>query len=182
MNKPPESTTQAAAIDNVGEFLAHALELEQESATHYQQLADSMAIHHNQDVAALFHRLARLSDEHAARIGARAHDVHLPRIAPWEFKWDCPGGPESGNRLHGDISYLMTAVQALELALHNETRGQAFYAHTAAVSADDEVRRLATEMSAEEAEHVNMLRDLLKHEQLRGETAPEDLDPPHMPG
>jgi len=182
MNRPPAAIAKAAAIDTVGEFLAHALELEQESSSHYRQLADSMEVHHNHDVATLFRRLASLSDEHAASIGTRARDVALPCIAPWEFKWDCAENPEAGRGTHGDISYLMTAVQALELALHNETRGQAFYAHTARVSADAEVRRLATEMSTEVAEHLARLRDLLKHEQGRGETAPEDLDPPHIPG
>jgi rubrerythrin len=182
MNTASDPTNQGTAIDNVGEFLAHALELEQESSTHYRQLADTMEIHHNQNVAALFHRLASLSDEHAARIGARARNIALPRIAPWEFKWDCPGSPEGGGDPHAAISYQMTAVQALELALHNETRGQAFYAHTAALSADAEVRQLATEMSAEEAVHVEMLRDLLEHERGRGETALDDLDPPHIPG
>lgn len=181
MNNPPESAETATAIDDVGEFLVHALELEHESSSHYGQLADSMEVHHNQDVAALFRSLAVLSEEHATRIGIRAQAVSLPRIAPWEFKWDRPGGPEGGDPLHGEVSYQMTAKQALELALHNETRGQAFYAHTAAVSADAEVRRLAAEMSAEEAEHVEMLRDLLDEERHRGETAPEDLDPPHMP-
>jgi hypothetical protein len=161
--------------------LVHALELEQESSTHYQQLADSMEIHHNQTWRPVSsssepQRRAR------ARIGARARDIALPRIAPWEFKWDCPGSPEGGGDPHAAISYQMTAVQALELALHNETRGQAFYAHTAALSADAEVRQLATEMSAEEAEHVEMLRDLLEHERGRGETALDDLDPPHIPG
>jgi len=156
--------------------------LEQESSSHYRQLADTMEIHHNHDVAALFRRLASLSDEHAASIGARAHDVALPRIAPWEFKWDCPESPEGGKGTHREISYLMTAVQALELALHNETRGQAFFAHTAAVSADAEVRRLATERKTEVAGHLDRLRVLLKHEQGRDETTPEDLDPPHIPG
>ena len=168
-------------IDDVGEFLAHALELEHESADHYEQLADSMEIHHNQEVAALFRRLALLSHEHANSIGERADGVTLPRIAPWEFKWNCPGAPEGGDCLQGDVSYQMSAVQALELALHNETRGHAFYAHTASASGNAQVRALAAEMSAEEAEHLTLLQDLVAQERHRGDAPPEDLDPPHMP-
>ena len=184
MSTPPGQRPPAAPapIDDVGEFLVHALELEHESAAHYEQLADSMEVHHNHKVAALFRRLAQLSDEHATSIGERARGVALPRIAPWEFKWNCPGGgPEGGDCLHGDVSYQMSAVQALELALHNETRGHAFYAHTASDSDDAEVRELAAEMSAEEAEHLKLLEDLLAQEHHRDDAPLEDLDPPHMP-
>jgi rubrerythrin len=183
MSTPPDQwpPTAPAPIDDVGEFLGHALELEHESTAHYEQLADSMEVHHNREVAALFRRLAQLSDEHATSIGERARGVVLPRIAPWEFKWNCPGAAEGGDCLHGDVSYQMSAVQALELALHNETRGHAFYAHTASDSSDAEVRGLAAEMSAEEAEHLILLKDLLAQERHRGDATPEDLDPPHMP-
>jgi rubrerythrin len=175
---PPAPTD---SIDNVGEFLVHALELEHESAAHYEQLADSMEVHHNEAVATMFRRLAQLSDEHANQVGEHARGMALPRIAPWEFKWNCPGGPEGGDCLHGEISYQMSAVQALELALHNETRGHDFYARTASRSRDAEVRALAAEMAAEEAEHVELLRKLLAEERRRGEENPENLDPPHMP-
>lgn len=175
------SPTATDAIDDVGEFLVHALELEHASSAHYEQLADSMDVHHNAVVADLFRRLAQLSDEHAARISERARDMTLPRLAPWEFKWNCPDGPEGGDCLHGEISYQMTAMQALELALHNETRGHDFYAQTASCSGDAEVRTLAAEMATEEAEHMELLRVLLAEERHRGDATPEDLDPPHMP-
>ncbi|MGB5735702.1 MAG: ferritin family protein, partial [Thiohalocapsa sp.] len=114
-------------------------------------------------------------------ISERARGMALPRLAPWEFKWNCPGGPEGGDCLQGEVSYQMTAVQALELALHNETRGRSFYAQTAAESGDAEVRDLAAEMSAEEAEHMDLLRALLEQERHRDDPTQEDLDPPHMP-
>jgi len=170
-----------AQIDDVGEFLAHALEMEHESSANYAQLADSMEVHHNPEAAALFRRLAALSDEHAGRIAEQAHGILLPRIAPWAFKWDCPGGPEGGDCLHGDLSYQMTAAQALDLALSNESRGQAFYAHVAQTSNDAEVRRLAAEMAAEELEHLDMLTAMLAPEHRRDDDRPQDLDPPHIP-
>ena len=174
----PEQVTR---IDDVGEFLVHALELEHESTAHYDQLADSMLVHHNQEVAALFQRLAQLSAEHAAEITKRAVGIELPEIAPCEFKWNCPGSPESSDCLETDVTYQMTARQALELALHNEGRGQAFYAEVAAASGDARVHRLAGEMAREEEAHVSLLVDLLRREPGDGATAAEDLDPPHMP-
>lgn len=186
-DQPEQPTTAAAAvdstarIDDLGEFLVHALELEHESAAHYAQLADTMEIHHNVDVSALFRHLAALSAEHAERIAERGRGVALPRLAPWAFKWTCPGAPEGGNCLDLEVSYQMTAPQALRLALHNETRGHAFYAHVAATSSDAQVRRMAAEAVAEESEHVARLRELLDEHRQRGEDRLEDLDPPHAP-
>jgi rubrerythrin len=75
----------------------------------------------------------------------------------------------------------MTAPQALRLALHNETRGHAFYAHVAATSSDAQVRRMAAEAVAEESEHVARLQKLLDEHRQGGEDRLEDLDPPHAP-
>jgi rubrerythrin len=186
-DQPDQPAMTAAAamsrsrIDDLGEFLVHALELEHESAAHYAQLADSMEVHHNNDVAALFRRLAALSAEHAERIAERGRGIELPHIAPWAFKWNCPGAPEDCDCLDTEISYRMTALQALRLALHNESRGQAFYAHVAATSINADVRRMASETVAEETEHAALLRTLLNEQQRHAEQTPEDLDPPHVP-
>jgi rubrerythrin len=75
----------------------------------------------------------------------------------------------------------MTALQALELALHNEMRGRDFYAHVAMSSPNPDVRRLAGEMAEEESEHVDLLKDWLAKETHSQEPAPLDLDPPNIP-
>jgi rubrerythrin len=168
-------------IESVAELLAHALELEYASQAHYEQLADSMHVHHNTAVAELFGRLAALSGEHAAAVAARAGDAELPRIAPWAFKWECPDAPEGSDCLDPEVSYRMSTVQAIEVALHNERRGHAFYAQVAVSAAPADARGLAAEMATEEAEHVAMLETLLERERRGYQPAPEDLDPPHMP-
>jgi rubrerythrin len=174
------SSSNSDPIQTIGELLAHALELEHESAARYRELAQSMAVHHNEEMATLFDRLATMSETHAKETADRASGIRVPEIPPWEFKWNSPDTPES-DCLGADVSYLMTATQALTLALHNETRGRDFYAHVAFTSHDSEVRRLAGEMAAEETEHVNLLRDWLA-KQSATEAAPlEDLDPPNMP-
>ncbi len=173
-------TARNGLIDSLGEFLAHALELEHESAARYEQLADSMEIHHNQDVAQLFRRLAAMSIEHAKAVEQRTQGIELPHIPPWDFKWNCPGSPES-DCLEIEVTYLMTRGQALQLAWHNESRGHAFYAHVAADCTDAEVRRLADEMAVEEAEHVNLLKNWLARERDVNGAGHEDLDPPNVP-
>ncbi len=167
-------------IESVAEFLVHALELEQESAERYRLLAETMAVHHNPEVAQLFRRLADMSDAHASEVIARAEGMLLPEIAPWDFKWTCPGSPETDCE-DGEVSYLMTPLQALELALLNEIRGRDFYVQVAGFSPTPRVRALASEMAAEEGDHVQLLRDWLARER-EGANAPlEDLDPPNIP-
>lgn len=172
------STNGHRPIDSVTELLAHALELEVESRERYRGLAEVMEIHHNPEVAELFDQLARYSDLHVREVEARVQGQVLPVIAPWDFKWNCPEGPESP--CMDDANYLMNRLQALELALHNEVRGRDFYETVAGQSPHAEVCALAREMAAEEEEHVDLLRHWIARE---GAAAPpqEDLDPPHIP-
>ena len=175
------ATNPGGIIESVAELLAHSLELEYASHAHYAQLADSMAVHHNTAVAQLFRRLATMSAEHAAAVAARVGDMDLPRIPPWGFKWECPDAPEGGDCMDPGVSFGMTTVQALELALHNERRGHAYYAHCAASAAVPDARSLAAEMAAEEAEHLSLLERMLAEERRQHRDAPNDLDPPHTP-
>ena len=166
-------------ILSVGEFLAHALELEIESRERYRTLADSMEVHHNSEVAELFSQMARYSDMHAREVELRAEGTEIPAIAPWDFKWKCPESPEAP--CLEDANYLMTKHQALNVALHNETRGRDFYAEVAGSSPDPEVRRIAQEMADEESEHVTLLLQWIAREAPVEEIPQEDLDPPNMP-
>jgi len=172
------TVTVTQPIASVGEFLAHALELETEAAERYRVLADSMEVHNNRQVAELFQSMAMFSDQHAAEVRERARGIEIPVIAPWDFKWSCPESPEAP--CMEDVNYLMTPRQVLDLALHNETRGRDFYAGVAAQSPDEAVRRIAQEMADEESEHVRLLEQWLTR--VGGDEAPlEDLDPPNMP-
>jgi rubrerythrin len=181
MSDPQINRPLSQRIESVPEFLVHALELEHESAERYRQLAETMALHHNHTVAAVFRLLADMSAAHASEVTARAEGTLLPEIAPWDFKWSCPGSPEI-DCLHFDVSYLMTPLQALELALHNETRGRDFYAFVATDSTSPRVRALAAEMAAEESEHVELVTTWVRRERLVTIKVPEDLDPPNLQG
>jgi rubrerythrin len=168
-------------IEAVPEFLVHALELEHESAERYRLLAETMAVHNNAEVAELFRRMADMSDAHASEVIARAEGMLLPEIAPWDFKWSCPGSPESDVPDEVEVSYLMTPEQALRLALHNEIRGRDFYAHVASSSPAPQVRSIAGEMAEEESDHVDLLKDWIAKESHDATQTPTDLDPPNMP-
>ncbi len=174
-----EANRQTRPIESLEDLCAHALELEHESTARFQQLSDSMEMHHNEKVANLFRELANLSDAHAAAIESRMQRLELPQIPPWEFQWNCPDGPES-HCLDEGVSYMMTATQALRLALFNEEKAQTFYQGVADRSSDARVRELASEMATEEAEHADLLREWLEREAV--EAMPlEDFDPPNVP-
>jgi len=174
------NTVLSGEISSVGEFLAHALEMEVESAERYRELADAMQVHNNPQVAALFRTLAAEGHVHAQQVMQHAAGEDLPDIAPWAFKWTSPDGPESAPL--DEVHYLMSRRQALQLALHNESRGHAFYLQVAEGSANAEVRQLAAEMAAEEGAHVQMLRQWLAQEGDSEPVTQDDLDPPCQPG
>jgi rubrerythrin len=168
-------------IDDIPEFLVHALELEHESAERYRQLAETMEVHHNAEAAGLFRRFADMSDAHASEVVARAEGLALPEIAPWDFKWSCPGSPESHCLDGPEVSYLMSAQDALAVAMHNEVRGRDFYARIAASTPNPKVRALAQEMADEETEHVELLKAWIARETEEAAETQSDLDPPNMP-
>jgi rubrerythrin len=142
--------TQKVAI-----FLAHAMAMEQEAADRYDELADSMEVHNNQDVAELFRQMSKYSRLHGASVAQRATPYDLPRLKSWQYRWNTPEPPEVGE-VEGS-HYMMTPYHALVFALENERRGHQFYASQAAESDDSSVREMAAEMADEEAEHVTEL-------------------------
>ncbi len=162
---------------SVALFLAHAITLEDEAAERYDELADVMAVHHN-EVEALFRRMAGYSrlhrDEAQARAAAEA--LALPPLRPWEFAWPAPESPESAALEH--THYLMDAHQALSLALAAERQAQAFYRQVAETTADSGVRALATEFAEEEAEHARLLEAWLAQHPPSSASPGDDLDPP----
>lgn len=164
-------------IDSVEEFLVHAMELEVASNEHYEELADAMEVHNNLEVAELFRKLANYSRLHAEEVQQKAADKVLPEITPWDFKWKCPSSPESF--CMEEASYMMTNVQALEIALFNEIRGRDFYQEVADNTPDQVVKKLAQEMVEEENWHVEMLR--VWQSNMQEQTPQEDFDPPNIP-
>jgi len=142
-------------MTKVAIFLAHALAMEQEAADRYDELADSMDVHNNQDVAELFRQMATFSRLHGASVAQRAAPYDLPKLKSWQYRWNTPEPPEVGEP--EGSHYMMTPYHALIFALGNERRGHQFYASEASGSDDASVRSLAAEMADEEAEHVREL-------------------------
>ena len=153
------SPTTPAPIGSLPELLAYALEIEREATARYEELADQMEVHHNGEVAALFHRLAGYEREHANEIEARIGALNLPARAAWEYRWVDPESPEEAP--YDGAHYLMTVRQALELALVNERRARDFYEGLATSMTDPEARALAAIFVDEERQHVLYVEEAL---------------------
>lgn len=169
-------TRAPAAHESAAALLAYALALELEASERYADLADQMTTHNNPEVAGIFERLSRIEKLHADQVREKAANVDLPEIGASAYRWETPEGPETTD--FSDVHYLMSAHQALQLALHNECRARDFFARIAAEATDQDVVDLAAEMVEEEKEHVALMEEWLAKYPPSDEAFTDDPDPP----
>jgi rubrerythrin len=146
-------------MNDIDKFLAHAIQLEREAARRYEELAAAMATDGNRELQAFFARMAHYSRLHLAQASARGGFRELPVLSPDEFEWPDGISPETAG--WAGVDALMGARAALELALDGERSGHAYYAAVAAMTTDAELRAIAAEFAAEEADHVRQLEALI---------------------
>ena len=169
--------TSGKAVHTVEELLAHALAMEEEASQRYAELADQMAVHNNQEVEALFRKLAIIEKKHLGHMIELSADMVLPRIAPWDYRW---GGGESPEAFDpADMHYLIRPYQAIALALEHERRAVDFYAELAAGARRADVRKLAEQFADEEREHVGWLEQWLQRYPKPESDWDDDPDPPN---
>ena len=143
-------------MNDVAEFLAYAIKLEEDAASRFSDLAESMKTYGNREVAEFFGKMAHFSRLHLAEARKRAGFHKLPDMKPEDFVWPGDESPEATS-MEGS-HYLMTTEYALALALDSEERGFAFYENVAKTTNDSEIRMMAEEFAEEEAEHVAELK------------------------
>lgn len=163
-------------IESTNDLLAHSLALELEASERYAELAEQMRTHNNADVAELFEDLSRIEKLHVQRVLEQAASRDVTDISASKYQWEYPEGPETTNL--EEAHYLMTPHHALQLALHNEKRASEFFTRIAAAATDDEVAHLASEMAAEEQEHVALMEAWLTRYPESCDDWSEDPDPP----
>jgi len=167
------------ANKELAEFLAHSVELESEAMERYEELADAMAQHHNDQVAQFFLRMAREASHHLAEVSDLARGMELPELKAWEFNWPEAESPETAS--YEALHYRMSLRQAMNLALENERAAQSYYRQVANSSSDDETCRIATQFADEERSHAAELECMLQELPQNGENLREEDDEPHMP-
>jgi rubrerythrin len=158
------------------EFMAIALQMENEAVARYTEFADTMETHNNPDVAAMFRTMAGYEAKHATQIMAQMGWTQDPPTPPGGFGWPGLEAPETPPS--DEVHYLMQPWHALQLALAAEQRAEAFFASLAAAATSDAVRSAALELQAEEREHVELVQAWLKKvSEPEGDWA-IDPDPP----
>jgi len=139
---------------------AHSIAIEREAVARYSEFAERMDELGNQAAAEIFATLARLETEHLEELLARTRGMRLPEIAPGEYAWLYGAAPETAAREL--VFRLMTARNALEIALAGELRAVAFFESVILTGGDELLRSLAREMAADEGDHIAMLEKLLE--------------------
>lgn len=160
--------TGGLRLQSVEDFLAFAIEVEQDAARHFDSLAASMADSGNDEVATLFRQLAGYSRLHLAAARARAAQRHLPVELPAEYVWPDHVVAEHTPTTQADPR--MTRLDGLRVALQGERRGQAFYLMVGAEATNADVTALAKEFAKEEAEHVRVLEGWVAREEWLART------------
>ena len=167
------------ANTELANFLAHSIELESEAKDRYEELADTMATHHNVPVATFFLRMTEEASRHLVEVADLASSMELPQLKVWEFDWPGTEPPETAS--YEALHYRMSLRQAMTLALHNEQAAERYYRQVAQDSADAETARLATGFADEELSHAAELERLIKDLPENGAHLLEEDDEPHMP-
>ncbi|HRQ66314.1 MAG TPA: ferritin family protein [Xanthomonadaceae bacterium] len=149
-------------IDDLAEFLDHAVRLEANAAEGYAWLAGFMEDEGNIEVAALFGKLGEFSQMHLAETQERYRRLvgELVDVPERVWRWPDATTPESPRAVTPERS--MATRQAIQLALGLERDACDFYSAVANQTLNPEVQELAQAFAEEEAEHVGHLERWLK--------------------
>ena len=139
-------------MNSIEEFLANAVKLEEDAANRFSDLAETMRIYGNTEVAGFFAQMAEFSRMHLAEARARCGFRDVPKLNEETSPWADGESPEAASMAASH--YLTTVESALDAALNSERAGLAFYADVAASTSDPEIRMMAESFAEEEAEHV----------------------------
>ncbi len=139
-------------MNDVGEFLAHAIKLEEEAAQRFSELADAMDSYGNAEVSGFFRQMAKFSRMHLEIARERSGFRDIPKLEPEAFRW--PGGQSPESASAEGLHYMMTIDYAFDIALEGERAAHDFYAGVLDKTQDPEIRAMAEEFVTEEAEHV----------------------------
>jgi ferredoxin/rubrerythrin len=150
-------------IDSVDHFLAHAIKVEEDAATHFDGLAAGMEACGNSEVGKLFRQLAGYSRLHLKEAKQRASDRNLKAEIPPDYVWPEHATPERTSIYASDAD--ISRLDALRAALVGEKRGYEFYYAVAGTSKLEDVAAMAKEFMKEEAEHVRVLEAWIAREE-----------------
>ena len=150
-------------IKSLDEFLNFALQVEDDAAVHYAQLAAAMKTQGNEEVGELFTRLEGYSRMHYQEAKRRMVSHVVPLSVPARTLWPDNVTPERTAIWAGDAR--LSRLDTLKVALQGERRGYEFYYAVANTHPDPAVCAVANEFVKEESEHVEALKQWIAREE-----------------
>ena len=164
----------AETIDFTSLSMQDALDLailvEEEAQERYVELAEQLEQHHTPEAAEFFRTMARHEERHGEELRARRQKLFadLPSRVSRSMLWDVEAPDYDESRA------LMSARQAMGVALRAETKAHEFFVRALPHISDAEVRKLFEELRDEEVVHQNLVREALRHLPRGPEPDPED--------
>jgi rubrerythrin len=143
-----------------------AIEVEVEARQRYLEFVDQMTLHHTEEAAEFFRRMADLEANHAGRL----RDVRTARFGSPPVAADPPlpvvevEAPE-----YEHVRAFMSVHDALDVALESEQKAYRFYDEALGRVDDEDVRALFEALRSQEERHQQLI------ESFR-ETLPEERD------
>lgn len=148
-------------ISSVEEFYSHALAIEREAMERYQEFDHYFRGRGEEVLAGLCANLARLEGDHLRELIEASAHLQLPVIDASGYCWIEAHSPEAPVR---EVFYrIATPRHLLDAALQAETRAFEFFDAVTRATPDPQVRALASEMAAEEMQHIDWVRKALEY-------------------
>jgi rubrerythrin len=128
--------------------------VEEEAKDRYEELADQMTLHHNEEAARFFLRMVQIELTHELTLSKRRRELFgdQPRSVTREMIFDVEA-PD-----YGDARATMTVRQALEMALEGETKARAFFEAALKHAEIAELRDFFAHLRDEEKEHQRLVQ------------------------
>ncbi|HLA76129.1 MAG TPA: demethoxyubiquinone hydroxylase family protein [Vicinamibacteria bacterium] len=131
-----------------------AILMEEEARERYLEFADQMEIHHTQEAASFFRRMAENEAKHGRQLSERRQAAFpgQPRAVKRSMLWDVEAPDYDAARA------FMSVRQAMEVALDAERKAHDFFQWALPHLKDAEVTRLFEELREEESQHQELVR------------------------
>lgn len=160
-------------------LLAQVYAMKCESEDRLQDLIDSLKQHNNSAAADIFSRTNELIKLSIKNIEQRVQGMQLPKIPPWESQWHSKEQPDC--LCIENAHYLMTPLQALDLAIFNEKRLQEFFKQQINNGLNEEIRLIANEFLVQEKQLTIQMHSWKEQLENNSTEQNEDFDPPNIP-
>lgn len=151
-----------------------AILIEEEAQERYLEFVDQMEQHHTPAAARFFATMARNEEKHGEELRARRQALFgdAPARVKRSQLWDVEAPDYDQPRA------LMSARQAMEVALVSETKAHAFFVAALPHIADPGVRELFEELRAEEVVHQTLVREAMASLPRQDDADPGDYEDP----